>query len=359
MGTPTGSQANRRVFMSRTLTGDVRLSGTATADLVASIACPTATPTCTTSQTNLSVVIADYSATAFPRSTAAARASRTRRPAPAGARPATTPSPAPSAPPAAHLGAECATYVREIDNACYLEVSKPITNVTSWRVTRGIRDTSNRDSLWFADATPVTIDTEGPREVPDDADRAHVQGRPSDRDHRRRLEHLDGVRHRQRQRAGHARRQAVEGHAADPGRVLRHRLRGRHRRRDRRAAVRRPSRRTSRPRPRTPTASPSPTRSRPRPTTRIRTRRWPARRPRARTSRSARPSSPARRPMPTATSRRERSTSRRRAASRSVAPSPATLALTLGAPAQFGRVHAGRDEDLHGLDHGHRDLDRG
>ena len=38
---------------------------------------------------------------------------------------------------------------------------------------------------------------------------------------------------------------------------------------------------------------------------------------------------------------------------------PATLSLTLGAPAQFGAVHAGRGADVRGLDPGHRDLDRG
>ncbi len=37
---------------------------------------------------------------------------------------------------------------------------------------------------------------------------------------------------------------------------------------------------------------------------------------------------------------------------------PATLSLTLGAPATFGAVHAGRGQGLHGHDHGHRDLDR-
>ena len=35
MNNPTGSQANRRVFMSHPLTRDVRISGTPTADLVA------------------------------------------------------------------------------------------------------------------------------------------------------------------------------------------------------------------------------------------------------------------------------------------------------------------------------------
>ena len=45
----------------------------------------------------------------------------------------------------------------EIDNACYLEVDQARRqNVTlMWRVTRGIRDSSNRNSLWFQDALPV------------------------------------------------------------------------------------------------------------------------------------------------------------------------------------------------------------
>ncbi len=38
---------------------------------------------------------------------------------------------------------------------------------------------------------------------------------------------------------------------------------------------------------------------------------------------------------------------------------PATLALTLGTPATFGAVHAGRGQGLHGVEHGQRDLDRG
>jgi hypothetical protein len=39
-----------------------------------------------------------------------------------------------------------------IEDACYLDPVKPTTDVTAWRVTRGIRDTQNRDSLWYADA---------------------------------------------------------------------------------------------------------------------------------------------------------------------------------------------------------------
>ena len=42
-----------------------------------------------------------------------------------------------------------------IEDACYLNPVKPTQDVTSWRVTRGIRDTPNRDSLWYADAEPL------------------------------------------------------------------------------------------------------------------------------------------------------------------------------------------------------------
>ena len=49
----------------------------------------------------------------------------------------------------------------------------------------------------------------------------------------------------------------------------------------------------------------------------------------------------------------------RRRRAPSAAPSPATLALTLGAPASFGAVHPGRRQGLHGLHDGDRDLHGG
>ncbi len=150
MNSPTGSQTNRRVFLSGPLTKDVRLSGTATVDLVAALG---------QTQSNLSVVIADYGAgTQVTRS---------------GEGITNTGSGASGVPakrtcwgetgaggPDCTIGDECTASAQEIDTACYLEVVKPTQNVTQWRVTRGIRDSSNRDSLWFADATPVTIDQE-------------------------------------------------------------------------------------------------------------------------------------------------------------------------------------------------------
>ena len=78
-------------------------------------------------------------------------------------------------------------------------------HASGWRVTRGIRDSSNRDSLWYLDATPVTIGQSIPLQVPDHADRAHLQGR-------HRIGVIIGgsntsmaIRHRQRQRRRHAR----------------------------------------------------------------------------------------------------------------------------------------------------------
>ena len=53
---PDGAQTNRRVFLSQPLKADVRLSGTARLDLKASLS---------TAQSNLGVLVVDYSATPF------------------------------------------------------------------------------------------------------------------------------------------------------------------------------------------------------------------------------------------------------------------------------------------------------
>ena len=89
-----------------------------------------------------------------------------------------------------------------------------------WRVTRGTRDSSNRSSLWFEDALPVVGRRAEPLPVPDDADRAHVQGRSPDRRDRRRHQHEhDALGDRQPERAGHARHAHQQGDAADRGRL--------------------------------------------------------------------------------------------------------------------------------------------
>ena len=137
---PDGAQTNRRVFLSQPLEADVRLSGTARLDLKASLS---------TAQSNLGVLVVDYSDTPFSMVTRSGEgiqntATRTCWGATSDGTPCT-------------IGDTCTASPREVDTACYLEVSKPTTNVTQWRVTRGGLDSSNRDSLWYQDATPVTI----------------------------------------------------------------------------------------------------------------------------------------------------------------------------------------------------------
>jgi X-Pro dipeptidyl-peptidase len=139
MSSPTGSQANRRVFLSRTLTKDVRLSGTAMADLAASFGA---------TQSNIAVMIADYGAgTQVSRSSEGITNLTTR----------TCWGDSATGGADCTVGQACTVANAQIENACYLDTTKPLNNVTQWRVTRGILDSSNRDSLWYLDATPVTI----------------------------------------------------------------------------------------------------------------------------------------------------------------------------------------------------------
>jgi X-Pro dipeptidyl-peptidase len=137
---PDGAQTNRRVFLSQPLKADVRLSGTARIDLKASLS---------TQQSNLGVLVVDYSATPFSMVTRGGEGimnttTRTCWGATSDGTPCT-------------IGDTCTASDKTVDTACYLEVSKPTTNVMQWRVTRGGRDSSNRNSLWYQDATPVTI----------------------------------------------------------------------------------------------------------------------------------------------------------------------------------------------------------
>jgi X-Pro dipeptidyl-peptidase len=140
MTDPDGAQTNRRVFLSKPLKADVRLSGTARLDLKASLS---------TEQSNLGVLLVDYSATPFAMVTRgnegiANTTTRTCWGATSDGTPCT-------------IGDTCTAAPATVDTACYLEVSKPTQNVTQWRVTRGGLDSSNRDSLWYQDAMPVTI----------------------------------------------------------------------------------------------------------------------------------------------------------------------------------------------------------
>ncbi|HEX6025745.1 MAG TPA: CocE/NonD family hydrolase, partial [Solirubrobacter sp.] len=164
MNNPTGSQANRRVFMTKPLAKDVRLSGEALADLTASFTsasgpCVVARVVADTTYNNcpnLSVVIVDYGAGTQVSTTDEGVANLTTRRCWGDGAPGNVCE-------GKQIGDSCTLPssdndpLRRIENACYLDVTKPITNVTQWRVTRGIRDTQNRDSLWFGDVKPVTI----------------------------------------------------------------------------------------------------------------------------------------------------------------------------------------------------------
>jgi len=135
---PEGSQANRAVFLSPPLTKPLRLSGTAKVNLRAAFG---------TSQANVSAVIVDYgTGTQISRTGDGVQNTTTR----------TCWGASNTADDAcANLGDECTTAGQGVDNACYLEVSKRIGSVDQWRVTRGTLDSSNRNSLWYQDATPV------------------------------------------------------------------------------------------------------------------------------------------------------------------------------------------------------------
>ena len=147
MNTPTGSQANRRVFLSRTLTKDVRISGQTVIDLVASVP---------GTQENYGALLVDYGAgTQTTRSGEGISNTTTRTCWGDTSNDALTGAPGP----ACNIGDTCTASPRETDTACYLEVTKPTQNVTQWRVTRGTLDSSNRNSLFYTGATPLTANT--------------------------------------------------------------------------------------------------------------------------------------------------------------------------------------------------------
>jgi X-Pro dipeptidyl-peptidase len=134
---PSGAQTNRRVFLSAPLTRDVRLSGTPIADLRAALGGP---------QTNLGVVIADYGpSTQVSRTGEGLIALSTR----------SCWGPTTVGDTCRTLGEPCTPAPDVVDDACYPDYARARVDVTQWRVTRGVLDSSNRDSLWFQDASPV------------------------------------------------------------------------------------------------------------------------------------------------------------------------------------------------------------
>jgi X-Pro dipeptidyl-peptidase len=119
---PTGSQANRRVFVSAPLTHDLHISGTPVVDIQASL---------DKTQSNLGAVLVDYgTGTQITR---------------------TSEGIVDATPEVRTCWGESSAN----DSACYKEVTKPLVNVTTWRVTKGILDSSNRESL--VTPTPVNV----------------------------------------------------------------------------------------------------------------------------------------------------------------------------------------------------------
>ena len=114
--TPNGSQANRLVFLTPKLKTDLHLSGTPIIDLQASLS---------TTQSNLAALIVDYGAGVHTGRGGSDGVSNT--------------SPAVKS---------CFGDSTAADSACYTEVTKPTQSVTTWRVSKGILDSSNRDSLF-------------------------------------------------------------------------------------------------------------------------------------------------------------------------------------------------------------------
>ncbi|UOE43119.1 CocE/NonD family hydrolase [Agromyces larvae] len=120
INTPTGSQAQRLVFLSEPLTADLRVSGTARVELAASLG---------VTQANLSALLVDYGpSTPTPRTGEGVQNTAT-----------TT----------------CWGAESDADDACYLEVARRTSTVDTWRVSRGALDTSNRESLIEGEGTPL------------------------------------------------------------------------------------------------------------------------------------------------------------------------------------------------------------
>jgi len=125
---PTGSQANRAVFLTVPLKHDLHLSGVPYIDLWASLDKP---------QSNIGAMLVDYNSTPFTKinpNSGDGVATDTSQP------------------------KDCVGDSTTADSSCYYRVVKRLQSTTSFRFTRGILDSSNRDSLYSS--SPVTPGTE-------------------------------------------------------------------------------------------------------------------------------------------------------------------------------------------------------
>lgn len=118
---PEAPQTNRLVLLSQPLTQDLRVSGTPVVKLDASLS---------QEQSNLGALLIDYStATRTPRSPGDGVVNTEVR--------------------------SCWGAESPFDNACYLEMQRRSAESPFWRVSRGVLDSSNRDTLVDGQATPV------------------------------------------------------------------------------------------------------------------------------------------------------------------------------------------------------------
>ena len=125
INTPLGQQTSRRVFLSPRLKTDLRISGTPVIDIEASV---------NGTQTNLGAALVEYGPTTQVSRSGDGIANVTPE------------------------ERDCWGESSATDSACYAKVFKPETTQNVWRVTKGILDTSNRESLLASAATPITID---------------------------------------------------------------------------------------------------------------------------------------------------------------------------------------------------------
>ncbi|WP_344739789.1 CocE/NonD family hydrolase [Microbacterium awajiense] len=119
---PEATQSNRLVLLSEPLAQDLRISGTPVVQLDASLS---------QEQSNLSALLIDYStATRTPRSPGDGIQTLTER--------------------------TCWGAETPYDSACYLETARRSSESAYWRVSRGVLDSSNRESFAEGAATVVT-----------------------------------------------------------------------------------------------------------------------------------------------------------------------------------------------------------
>jgi X-Pro dipeptidyl-peptidase len=118
---PDGAQTTRLSFVSQPLATELRISGTAQVELTASLS---------QAQSNLAALLVDYGpATVIPRSPGEGVINTTV--------------------------SSCWGSASANDDGCYLEAERRSATVEQWRVTRGVLDSSNRESLIDGQATPV------------------------------------------------------------------------------------------------------------------------------------------------------------------------------------------------------------